>query len=56
MNTRQRTSIRYGLSVHTLLVIVRRGRLPVSVIIVVGDGHLPSVHVHVDELYAEVLL
>jgi len=39
-----------------LSVIIRRGRLPVSVIIVVGDGHLSRVDVHVDELNPQVLL
>ncbi len=39
-----------------LLVIVRRGRLPVRVIILVGDEHLSRVHVHVDELNTQVLL
>ena len=41
---------------RALLVIVRRGPLPVRVIIVVGDGHLSRVHIDVNELHVQVFL
>ena len=41
---------------RALLVIIRRGRLPVRVKIVVGDEHLSRLRVHVNELNAAVSL